>query len=96
MHEYAGLALARLYEAAGEDRRALAAVRRRPHMWQWPHYLATHLREEGRLALAAGDSTGAVAAYRQYVALRPSPEGAARADVELVRAELARLIRTSD
>jgi tetratricopeptide (TPR) repeat protein len=96
MYDYVGLALSRLYEAAGDERRALAAVRRRPHMWQWPHYLATHLREEGRLSLAVGDSTGAVAAYRHYLALRPSPEGAARADVELVRAELARLTRTSD
>jgi hypothetical protein len=65
-------------------------------MWQWPHYLATHIREEGRLAVAIGDSTGAVAAYRHYLALRRSPEGAARADAEVVRAELARLTRSSD
>jgi tetratricopeptide (TPR) repeat protein len=96
LHDYAGLALARLYEAVGNERRALAAVRRRPHMWQWPHYLATHIREEGRLAIAMTDSTGAVAAYRHYLALRRSPEGAARADAEVVRAELARLTRSSD
>ena len=96
LHDYVGLALARLYHAVGDDRRALAAVRRRPHMWQWPHYLVTHIREEGRLAVAVGDSTSAVAAYRHYLALRPSPEAAARADVEVVRAELARLTRSSD
>jgi hypothetical protein len=91
--EYGGLALARLYAAVGDDRRALDAVRRRPYMQPWPQYLATHLREEGRLAAATGDSVGAIAAYRHYLQLRSSPDAALRAEASEVRAALGRLTR---
>jgi hypothetical protein len=45
-----------LYERLGEPRIALDAIRRRGYMSGWPRYLATAQREEGRLALATGDT----------------------------------------
>ncbi|MEP7343823.1 MAG: BTAD domain-containing putative transcriptional regulator [Gemmatimonadaceae bacterium] len=88
---YMPLALARVYEELGEPRRALAAVRRRPQMQGWPHYQASHLREEGRLAVITGDTAGARRAYRDYLALRVSPISAARVETQAVRAALDRL-----
>jgi hypothetical protein len=49
------------------------------------------LREEGRLAALAGDTAGAVRAYRQYLVLMAHPEPAVAPRVERIRAELARL-----
>jgi hypothetical protein len=92
MRDYAGLALARLYAALGSQRRALAAARRRPHMQQWPHFLAAQALEEGRLSASAGDTSGAVAAYRLFLALRSSSRGESRAEVNAIRAELETLV----
>jgi serine/threonine-protein kinase len=94
MHEYASLALARLYRMRGDGLRALSAIRERPHMRPWPRYLAAHLLEEGQLAAAAGDNSGASRAYRHYLALRRSPVGAARFEADSVRAVLDRLVRS--
>jgi hypothetical protein len=72
---YAHIAISRLYRRLGEPHRALAAIRRRPYMAAaWPRYLATALREEGDLAREVGDVSGALAAYRHYLALRSNPE----------------------
>jgi serine/threonine-protein kinase len=88
----ANLVAARLLERAGDPRRALAAVRRRGDMWTPTHpYLATQLREEGRLAALVGEREQAITAYRHYLALRFDPEPSLRAEVEEVRRELARL-----
>jgi hypothetical protein len=81
--------LAQLWEARGDARRALAAVRRRPR--PQVRYLASDLREEGRLAAIVGDTLGAVRAYGHYLALRIDPEPALRAEVDAVREDLARL-----
>jgi DNA-binding SARP family transcriptional activator len=81
--------VAHLWETQGEWGRALAAIRRRPH--GAVRYLAADLREEARLATLAGDTAGAVHAYRHYLALRLDPEPALRPQVEAVRAVLARL-----
>jgi serine/threonine-protein kinase len=90
--EMANLVAARLLERAGEPRLALAAVRRRGDMWTPSHpYLATQLREEGRLAALVGEREQAIAAYRHYLALRFDPEPSLRAEVDEVRRELARL-----
>lgn len=89
--QYANLALARLYAERGNVRRALAAVRRRAHMETWPPYLAEQVREEGRLAAAAGDTDGATAAYRLYLALRTNPDSSLRGEVDSVRGELQKL-----
>jgi tetratricopeptide (TPR) repeat protein len=90
MPHYAGLALARLYDELGETNRALAAVRKRPHMWPWPRYLATQLYLEGRLATAASDTTGAVRAYQHFLALQGYSENAS-AEVAEARAQIQRL-----
>lgn len=89
--EFAHVALARLHEAAGSPHAALRALRRRVRYHGWQPYLATTLREEARLAVSLGDTTGAIGAYEHYLAFRTDPEPALRADVERVRAELAEL-----
>jgi DNA-binding SARP family transcriptional activator/TolB-like protein len=94
--EYANLVLARLYAERGHVRRALAAVRRRSYMDAWPPYLAEQVREEGRLAATTGDVNAATAAYRQYLALRTSPDSMMRAEVEAVRSELQKLTGAQD
>jgi serine/threonine protein kinase len=47
--------------------------------------------QEGRLAALTGDRSGAVRAYRHYLALRSDSEPALRPAIEAVRAELAKL-----
>ncbi|MFW6089317.1 MAG: protein kinase domain-containing protein [Gemmatimonadota bacterium] len=92
----ANLAAARLYERRGDYARALAAVRRRVYdMDSTGFVLATSLRIEGRLAAAAGDTAGAIDAYRHYLALRSDPEPALRAQADSVRVELAELTAAS-
>jgi hypothetical protein len=81
--------VAHLWETRGEWGRALAAIRRRPH--GAVRYLAADLHKEARLAALAGDTTGAVHAYRHYLALRLDPEPVLRPQVEAARAVLARL-----
>jgi tetratricopeptide (TPR) repeat protein len=89
--EYAHLALARLHEAAGDPAAALRALQRRTHYLGWQPYLASQLREEGRLAALTGDREGAIRAYEHYLAFRTDPEPALRAEVERVRRKLAAL-----
>jgi hypothetical protein len=85
------LVIARLLEAQGDVPRALAAARRRT-FGNYPRYLPSFLREEGRLAALSGDTAGAIAAYRHYLALRSDPEPAVRPQVERVRGALAALV----
>ncbi len=88
----ANLVIARLAADQGDLALALRAVRRRGSgLGQFPWYLSTYLREEGRLAARTGDTAGAVRAYRHYLALRPKPEPEVKPEVELVRAELTQL-----
>jgi hypothetical protein len=89
--DFANLEVARLRERQGNLQAALSAVRRRSYAYHLTDYLAAHLRQEGRLAALTGDSSGAVRAYRHYLALRSDPEPALRPAVEAVRAELAKL-----
>jgi hypothetical protein len=88
---YASLAIARLYDRIGDAERALTSVRRRLYLRGWPRYLATYLREEGRLAAATGDKEGAARAYRQYLAMRTAVAPSLRGEVDSVRAELGAL-----
>jgi hypothetical protein len=83
--------VARLRERQGNIPAALSAVRRRTYSYHLTDYLASHLREEGRLAAVSGDTSGAIRAYRHYLALRSDPEPALRPVVEAVREELAKL-----
>jgi eukaryotic-like serine/threonine-protein kinase len=89
--DFVNLEVSRLRERQGDRRAALAAVRRRTYSYHLTDYLAVHLREEGRLAALTGDRSGAVRAYRHYLALRSDPEPALRPVVEAVRAELVKL-----
>ncbi|HSJ63714.1 MAG TPA: serine/threonine-protein kinase [Gemmatimonadaceae bacterium] len=90
--EMANLVAARLLEKSGDLERALAAARRRGDAWVPQHpYLGTFLREEGRLAALLGRREQAIAAYRQYLALRVDAEPQLQDEVEGVRKELARL-----
>jgi hypothetical protein len=92
---YANLIAARLHEERGEIPAALAAVRRRyVGVAAFPHYV-TYLREEGRLAALAGDRTGAIRAYRHYLALRSEAEPALQPEVRRVREELEAVERES-
>jgi hypothetical protein len=84
---YASILIARLFERLGQNDQALAAIQRRPYLYGWPRYLTTQLRKEGRLAALAGNYRASAAAYRQYLALRHSPDPETAAEVELVRAE---------
>jgi DNA-binding SARP family transcriptional activator len=87
---WANLVIARAHERAGDLPGALAAVRR--ERWYYPpEYLSASLREEGRLAALTGDTAGAVAAYRHYLALRSNPEPELRPEAEGIRRELALL-----
>jgi Tfp pilus assembly protein PilF len=89
---YIPLLMARLHERVGDNRRALEAIRRRSYMTVWPRYLATMLREEGRLAELVGDSAQARIAYGRYLALRRAPDSVLVPQTERVRRALARLV----
>jgi hypothetical protein len=84
-----------IFESLGDPERAFAAVRRRAVWWnQYQPYLATQLREEGRLAALAGHRERAIEAYRHYLLLRTNPEPEMVAEVEQVRGELRKLEQT--
>jgi hypothetical protein len=51
------------------------------------------LRHEGRAAELAGDTAGALRAYRHYLALRRDPDAAVRHYADSVRAAVERLER---
>jgi hypothetical protein len=59
----------------------------------YPDALPEYLREEGRLAALVGDTSGALRAYRHYLALRENPDPPWRAPWDSVRVELAALVR---
>jgi hypothetical protein len=90
--DFANLIVARLHERQGNLPAALAAVRRRAYAYHRTEYLASHLRQEGRLAALTGDRAGAVRAYQHYLALRSDPEPVLKHEVQEVQAERARLL----
>jgi serine/threonine-protein kinase len=93
---FANLVAARLLEKLGDVRGALAAARRRSDAWaQNNPYLATQLREQGRLAALVGEREEAIRAYRHFLALRADPDPALRPQVEAVRRELTQLEKAS-
>lgn len=86
------------WQAHGDAARALAAIRRRIYITDIYERrvlvgLSTMLRDEGRLAVETGDTTGAITAYRHYLALHQDAEPGARAEVDSVRQALANLGR---
>jgi tetratricopeptide (TPR) repeat protein len=91
---YANIVVARLYDRLGDQHAALDAIRRRGYMSGWPRYLASARREEGRLALAQGDTAAAAEVYRQYLALRREAEPTAKQSDEPVTRFMAGLPTT--
>ncbi|HEX6309519.1 MAG TPA: protein kinase [Longimicrobiales bacterium] len=89
--EYANSALARVYEIAGDPDRALTAIGRRVFFLGWQSGTAASLREEARLAEAAGDTSRALRATEHYLALRFDPEPALRGEVAAMRERRVRL-----
>jgi DNA-binding SARP family transcriptional activator len=85
MTPYAGLVLAQLYRALGDNSRALAAVQRRPFMRPWPQFFASYLRLEADLARASGNTEAAERALRRYAALRDVAPDAGEVRKELTR-----------
>src|SRR5215204_6075012 len=93
---FSNLVAARLLEKVGDVRGALAASRRRSDAWSQNNpYLATQLREQGRLAALVGEREEAIRAYRHYLALRRSPEPALEPQVEAVKRELKQIEKQS-
>lgn len=88
---YAHILLSRLHERLDDAPGALASIRRRSYMTQWPRYLASSLREEGRLAQRTGDKEGARDAYSRHLALRDDPEEEIEPSVAAVRHILSQL-----
>jgi hypothetical protein len=88
---YAYILISRLHLRLDDAPGALKAIRRRSYMTQWPRYLASSLREEGRLAERTGDKDGARDAYTRHLALRDSPEEELQAEVANVRQLLSQL-----
>jgi len=91
------LLLARLLARIGDSTAALAAVRRERAVLNLSSLsggdmVIPALREEGRLAAATGDRSGAIRAYRRYLALREDPDWPPWiAQRDSVRRELAAL-----
>jgi serine/threonine-protein kinase len=72
---YRPLLLARCLEWRGDPAGALQVLRRRPYRaWTGLPFLEPSFKEEGRLALAAGDTAGAWVAWRRYLELRSDPD----------------------
>ena len=93
VQDVGNLVVARLKEAQGDVQGALEAVRRREYIYTRAPYLTTYLREEGRLAERTGDREGAIAAYRQFLALRGEPDPELQDETEDVRERLERLVQ---
>jgi hypothetical protein len=89
------LVTARLWEARGDQRRAYQALQRRTRGIGANLYESAWQRELGRLAAAVNEREVAIRAYRTYLVRRANPEPAVASEVEHMRAELARLERTS-
>lgn len=85
------LIAARLWERVGDLRRAHGAAERVEIRTTPLPFVSTMWRERGRLAAAMGDTSDAIRAYRQYVAIRAQAEPSLRPDLENAKRELARL-----
>jgi hypothetical protein len=94
LHEEAwSLIVGRAWAELGQFDRALVAIRRRHNALGFPQAigLAEALRLEGKIASKAGDRSGAILAYEQYLLLRRDPEPVMKPQRDSVVAELAAL-----
>jgi TolB-like protein len=90
---YENFVLARIWEAHGNRRRALSAIRLYPIGIFAVIGLGPRLREEGRLAASVGDIDRAIQAYRLYLEYRKDAEPALQPERDSVRAVMASLVR---
>jgi DNA-binding SARP family transcriptional activator len=75
LSNHVNLIIARLFERQERFPQARAAIARRGIYYiRFNDYIATYTHEEGRLALAVGDTAGAVKAWRVYVGLHEKAE----------------------
>jgi predicted negative regulator of RcsB-dependent stress response len=86
------LALASLFEAAGQPERALEFVTRRPFFVEESGYLTPALLMEGRLSLQVGDTARAITAYQKAIALLSDPEPSLEPIAREARETLAGLV----
>jgi serine/threonine-protein kinase len=92
VREPGNLASARLHEQLGDTAGAIAALKRREyHHRTGIPFLAARLGNLARLSAASGERDAAIAAARQYLALRSAPAPERRARADSVRALLGRL-----
>lgn len=85
-------ALSRVFEEAGDAERALEMLDRTDWVGlSGGGYAPYSWREQGRLALAVGDTARAVREYRRWLKLHVDAEPSLMPEVEAVRSELARL-----
>jgi TolB-like protein len=92
---YYGIAMSRLHAAIGDEVEALRLLRRRTVAVESPNdiaLLSSVMREEGRLAAVTEDTSGAVRAYRHYLALRADPDPELVPQRDSVRAALDTLM----
>ena len=88
------LIVARGFERVGDPQRAAVAARRTGGMDPTFSSVSTAAnRDRGRILLAAGDTTEAVAAWQAYILWRGTAEPSQRALDEPIRAKLAELER---
>jgi serine/threonine-protein kinase len=85
------LIVARLWESLSEPARAHAATLRVELGPTVRPFNSTMWRERARLAVAAGDTSDAIRAYRQYIAIRARADSILIPDLDNARYELARL-----
>ena len=83
---------ARAWEKVGDRQRALSMIGRFA-VWnsEAMPYLGLQLREQGRIAAAAGDRKRARRAYHHYLGMRVDAEASVRPQVDSVRRELAKI-----
>jgi hypothetical protein len=93
MNGFEGIVLARLWAARGDRQRALSAIRLRVEGNIIQAGLYGSVRDEGPFALAAGDTTGAIRAFRRYLRMRADPEPALIPQRDSVVETLARIQR---
>ena len=88
------LAVAHAWLQLGEPKRALASAMRHP-VWNTDvlPYLATQVREVGRIAVLAGEPKRAERSYRHYLAMRALAEPSMTPQIDSVKRELAAINR---
>ena len=90
--QHTNLLIARLFERQGRLHQARAAAARRGiYYLPFNDYIAAYTRDEGRLALAIGDTAGAVRAWRVFVGLQEAAEPEQQQERARVMQTLARL-----